>query len=321
MFKFNKKKLFILIMMLSTIMMMNSTKWLSLWLTMEINLMATTPFIFEKMSKESSEKIMIYFLTQTMASILLLSTILIEMNMNMFNMFMTMSMMIKLGMPPFHMWMPEMLNKLKWDIMLVMITIQKINPLIVISQLMEKNLLFPMIMIFASSVGSISGINQLSLNKIMAFSSINHMSWIMLCMMCKNNLWMSYFLIYSLITLTMCLIFNKKMTFYMNQLNINLNTTMKIMMLLMMLNLGGMPPLPGFFLKWMTLESSMNTQTYFIIIVMLVSSMITLLFYMRTMYNNMMLSSMNIKYKIMYNNMYMYMLFMINMSLPVIMNK
>nr|ARB50143.1 NADH dehydrogenase subunit 2 [Perissonemia borneenis] len=291
------------------------------WMAMEINMMMTIPFIYQNMNKESSEKIMIYFLTQTMSSSLMLLMILTEYKMTTsFNMMMTMSMMIKLGVPPFHMWMPEMLNKLNWDLMIIMITLQKINPLMVMSQLMEKNMLFPMIMILTSSIGSISGINQLSLNKIMAFSSINHMSWIMMCMLTNNNLWMNYFFIYSIITTTLCMMFNKKMIYFINQTNINLNLKSKIMLFMMMLNLGGLPPMPGFFLKWMVIETMSSLMNmYFTMIIMLMCSMITLLFYMRMMYNNMMFSTMNIKFMMINYNKYSYLMFMTNLLLPMLM--
>nr|YP_009488340.1 NADH dehydrogenase subunit 2 [Dictyla platyoma]AWD31599.1 NADH dehydrogenase subunit 2 [Dictyla platyoma] len=320
---YNKKKLFLIMILLSTMMMMSSTKWLSMWLAMEINLMMTIPLIFSVKNKEISEKTMIYFLTQTMASILFLMMVISKsMNMGMFfiKSLMTLSMMIKLGVPPFHLWMPEMLNKMNWMIMFIMITIQKINPLMIISQLMEKTLIFPLIMIVSSTLGSISGINQISMNKIMAFSSINHLSWIMMCMMNNNNLWMKYFLIYMLITLALCTMFNKNLVFFINQMNMNLPTFMKVMIMLMMLNLGGLPPLPGFFMKWMTIESILNIpSSYLTMTLMMFSSMITLLFYMRMSYYMMMTQSMNLKFML-HNKNYsyknLYILLMMNLLLP-----
>nr|YP_010710145.1 NADH dehydrogenase subunit 2 [Stephanitis nashi]WCS41445.1 NADH dehydrogenase subunit 2 [Stephanitis nashi] len=320
MMKFNKKKMFILMMILSTLMVVCSSKWLSMWMGMEINLMSTIPFIFQNKSKNSSEKIMTYFLTQVMASILMLTSIL-TMNMNLNNMIikmmLTFSMMIKLGMPPFHMWMPEMLNKINWITLGIMITLQKINPLILTSQILENNLLLPMIMIVSSSIGSLSGINQLMLNKIMVYSSINHLSWIMMCMMTVNTLWIKYFMVYSTITLTLCYMFNKIMMFYINQLNMNLPNFTKLIITMMMLNLGGMPPFPGFFIKWMTMESVMMLNyMYLTLIIMLFCSMITLLFYMRMSLYLMMLSYSKQKFNMMTKKMKLYTIMLINLMLP-----
>nr|AFI23552.1 NADH dehydrogenase subunit 2 [Stephanitis mendica] len=321
--KFNKKKLFMLLMVMSTIMVMSSSKWLSMWMGMEINLMVTIPFLFQNKSKELSEKIMCYFLTQVMASILMLTAMLL-MNMNdnimLFKMMLTFSMMIKLGMPPFHMWMPEMMNKINWVILGFMITLQKINPLIVTSQILENNLLFPMIMIISSSIGSLSGINMLVLNKIMVYSSINHLSWLTMCMMMMNNLWIKYFIVYSMITLTLCFMFNKKLIFYINQFSMNSNNYTKMMISMMMLNLGGMPPFPGFYIKWMTLESiMMNNFMYFILLIMVICSMVTLLFYMRLSYNMFVFSNTSQKFNKLISKIKFYMIMIINMILPLTM--
>nr|YP_009467125.1 NADH dehydrogenase subunit 2 [Agramma hupehanum]ARB50118.1 NADH dehydrogenase subunit 2 [Agramma hupehanum] len=321
MLKFNKKKLFLVMLILSSIMVMSSSSWLSMWMGMEINLMMNIPFLFKNKSKTLSEKIMIYFLIQVMGSIIMLTMILIK-NMN-FNqelsiMFISMSMMIKLGLPPFHIWMPEMLNKLEWETMMVMISIQKINPMIMLTQFMNQNMISMMIMIMAASIGSLGGINQLSLNKIIAFSSINHMSWIIMLMLIMTNLWMKYFIVYTMINLTLCLTFKKMNTMYINQLSVNTNLYSKMMLLLMMMNLGGFPPMPGFLLKWLTMEWMISMNMKIIMTIMIFSSMITLLFYMRSMFSNTMMSTMNFKFKMIKFNKKMHLMFYLNMLTPMI---
>nr|WRW11488.1 NADH dehydrogenase subunit 2 [Corythucha ciliata] len=318
---FNKKVFFLSMMIMSTIMMLSSSKWLSMWMSMEINLMMTVPFIFQNKSKELSEKIMIYFLIQVMASMLFLIMIMMKpILMNGINkMIMSMSMMMKLGLPPLHMWMPEMMNKINWDTLMVMITLQKINPLMVMSEMIENNMIIISLMITASTVGSIGGINQLSLTKIIVFSSINHMSWIMMCMIMKNMLWMKYFIVYSMITIPLCIMLNKLMVFYINQFSMNSNNYMKISTMLMLLNMGGLPPMPGFFIKWMTINAMSETVSmYFIMTIMILSSMITLVFYMRMTFYFMMMSTAMNKYKMLLKNKYTYILMLMNMMMPLI---
>nr|ATL58817.1 NADH dehydrogenase subunit 2 [Stephanitis chinensis] len=323
MMKFNKKKLFMLMMIMSTLMVVSSSKWLSMWMGMEINLMMTIPFLFQNKSKMLSEKIMCYFLTQVMASILMLTTMLL-MNMNdnimLYKMMLTISMMIKLGMPPFHMWMPEMMNKINWIMLGFMVTLQSVNPLVVTSQILENNLLLPLIMIISASIGSLSGVNNLLLNKIMVYSSMNHLSWMTMCMMMMNTLWIKYFAVYSMITLTLCFMFNNKLIFYVNQFNMNNNNYMKMMIAMMMLNLGGMPPFPGFFIKWMTMESIMKyNYMYFTLLIMVICSMVTLLFYMRLSYNMFIISSTSQKFNKLIMKMKFYMIMIMNMILPLMM--
>nr|UBQ33977.1 NADH dehydrogenase subunit 2 [Cysteochila lineata] len=321
MMKFNKKKLFLMMMVISCILVLSSSTWLSIWIGMEFNLMANIPFLFKKKSKTMSEKIMIYMLVQVMGSILMLLVILTKNMMQglNLNLIMTASMMIKLGLPPFHPWMPEMLNKLNWDVMIVMITIQKINPLVVMSQLMSQNNLMPLIMITAASIGAVSGINQLSLNKIIAFSSINHMSWIVMNMMMESNIWIKFFIVYSLINVTLCLVFKNMNMYFINQLSAITTTYTKMMLFILLMNMGGMPPCPGFMLKWMTLEFMAGSHMYFIMSIMLASSMVAMLFYMRTMYMNIMFSSTNLKFKVAKISKSMNLMFFTNLMLPIVM--
>nr|YP_009685235.1 NADH dehydrogenase subunit 2 [Corythucha marmorata]QDM37009.1 NADH dehydrogenase subunit 2 [Corythucha marmorata] len=319
---FNKKIFFLTMMMLSTLMVLSSSKWLMMWMSMEVNLMMTVPFIFQNKSKELSEKVMMYFLMQVMASMLFLVMIMLQPFINnlTLKMIMSMSMMMKLGLPPFHLWMPEMMNKLDWITLMVMITLQKINPLMVMTNMMENNMLMSSIMIMASTIGSLGGINQVSLNKIIVFSSINHMSWIIMCMLTKNSLWMKYFIVYLMMTMTLCMLLNKSMVSYINQLNLNTNNTKKMSLLLMMLNMGGLPPMPGFFIKWMTIDSmTSSVNLYFITIIMLMTSMIALLFYMRLTVNFMMMSTSMNKFSLLLKNKYNYLLLLMNMILPMMM--
>nr|WRW11475.1 NADH dehydrogenase subunit 2 [Eteoneus sigillatus] len=320
MYKMNKKKLFLFLMIISSMMVVSSTSWLSMWVGMEINLMMNIPFLFTNKSKEMSEKIMIYFLIQVMGSTLML-TVITTKNFcleykNLMNLILSMSMMIKLGIPPFHLWMPEMLNKLNWNIMMVMMTLQKINPLVMMVQLMSQNSIMPTIMITSASLGSIMGMNQLSLNKLMAFSSMNHMSWIMMSSFMMNNMWIKYFIIYSLINYSLCYTLNKMNVFYMNQMSTNTDMKTKIMFSLMMMNLGGFPPMPGFMLKWMVMEWMANSGFMTIMTIMLASSMITLVFYLRMMYMNTMVSSLNFKFKMIKMNKNMFLMFIMNMVMP-----
>ena len=44
-------------------------------------------------------------------------------------------------------------------------------------------------------IGTIGGCNQTSIRKILKFSSINHLGWILIAIAIGENLWILYFLI------------------------------------------------------------------------------------------------------------------------------
>nr|UPL65831.1 NADH dehydrogenase subunit 2 [Haedus sp.] len=313
------KKLFMSIMFLSTLLVLSSTSWLITWIGLEINMMSTIPVIFLK-KKSNTQKAMIYFLTQAMASMILLGSIL-NMTFDEYTaqILITITMMIKLGVPPFHMWMPEMMNKLNWNIFMILATVQKISPLFIVSNLSVKNLILPEIMLWGAVLGAIMGVNQISLNKILAYSSINHMSWMLLCMMSKNNMWMIYFIVYSFLMLSLCFMMKQLEIFYINQFSMNFNWTSKMMIMVMMMNMSGLPPLPGFFIKWMALEASMNNSlSMLILLIMIMTSLITLLFYIKMTIYMTTTSSTNIKFKNISENISMSLIFISNMTMPVL---
>jgi NADH-ubiquinone oxidoreductase chain 2 len=66
--------------------------------------------------------------------------------------------------------------------------VQKAAPLILLSYLIDINN-FTLIIILASTiVGSIGGLNQTSIRKILTYSSINHTGWILIALATSENI-------------------------------------------------------------------------------------------------------------------------------------
>nr|YP_009467151.1 NADH dehydrogenase subunit 2 [Phatnoma laciniatum]ARB50156.1 NADH dehydrogenase subunit 2 [Phatnoma laciniatum] len=320
-----KNKILVLtLMIISMIIMLSSTNWFSMWMSVEINLISFITFLKINSNKLMMEKCMIYFLTQSLGSMIFLTSILISklsvISFNTLNLTLFMSMMLKLGMSPFHIWMPEMMNKLSWNKMIIAITLQKINPMMIMSMMTHKSTLILMLITLSTITGAIMGINQTSMTKIMAFSSINHLGWMTLCMMNLNNLWTKYLLIYSMITTLFCITLNSMNMFYINQMFLNKMIISKILMSILMLNMAGLPPMPGFLIKWMTIESMLSLNNQIIPLVMTMSSIIILLFYMRMMSIIMLNSTITPKWKLqMMSNKKMKLLITMNLCTPLLM--
>nr|YP_009643480.1 NADH dehydrogenase subunit 2 [Dysdercus decussatus]APO08923.1 NADH dehydrogenase subunit 2 [Dysdercus decussatus] len=276
------------ILIMSTIITLTSNNWLGMWMGMEMNLMSFIPMLSEKMNKKASQSMMIYFLTQSIGSIILLFTILsnkfIMYNINdqLMKTILIMSLMIKLGGAPFHMWLPEMMSNMSWKNAVILMTWQKIAPMTILSNNNEKSMF--MFIIMSTMIGAIGGLNQTSIRKMMAYSSINHLSWMMMMMMMENN-WYLYLMIYSLIIMMLFLMLNKKNILFMNQLNMNKMTIMEKMTLTtLMMSMGGLPPFIGFLPKWMTIQSMLNSSMWMMLMLMVMMSLITLFYYLRMMY-------------------------------------
>nr|YP_010610967.1 NADH dehydrogenase subunit 2 [Rhingia campestris]WAP91801.1 NADH dehydrogenase subunit 2 [Rhingia campestris] len=311
------KILFILILMMSTMITISANSWLSAWMGLEINLLSFIPLMKDNsmMSNESSLK---YFLTQALASsILLFSTILflyqnnfmnqIFMN-NYINMMILSSLLMKVGAAPFHFWFPNVMEGLNWLNSLILMTWQKIAPLMLISYLMIKFLII-LTVLLSVIIGALGGLNQTSLRKLMTFSSINHLGWMLMSMYSNESLWMNYFLFYSFLTFNLILLFNTFKMFHINQLFslFFFNKSLKFFLFLNLLSLGGLPPFLGFIPKWLTIQYLTFNNQLFVMTIMIIMSLITLYFYLRLCYTAFMLNYFenNWIYKIYWNNLSM----------------
>ena len=116
-------------------------------------------------------------------------------------------------------------------------------------------------------------------------------------MLCLNSIriWFNYFLIYSIITITLIPIFN-----YINIASIkNINRTKiklfsKIIILFSILSLGGLPPFLGFTAKLRAILTSFNLVPISLILILIFSSLISLFYYLKLTYNILIRNSMEI---------------------------
>nr|YP_010535662.1 NADH dehydrogenase subunit 2 [Alectorobius rietcorreai]UYB78561.1 NADH dehydrogenase subunit 2 [Alectorobius rietcorreai] len=270
--------------LMSSIMMAFSTSSLFfLWICLEINMMSFIPLMYSK-NMISMNSIVMYFLIQsTASSIYIFSTMLLFFNtilMNYFMIFIMITMLIKLGAAPFHIWFPQISEGLTFNSLSILLTFQKMIPSYIIS-LFQNNSLIPFI-ILSAMIGSFGGFNQSSLRKILAFSSISHLSWILSLTLTASNFWLIYLVIYStiiIITINMIGIFSIN---FLNSEKIKWNE-INFFLIIMLLTLGGMPPTIGFFMKWMSLKIIFNNIAI-ITIPLILSSLINLFFYMRLSY-------------------------------------
>nr|YP_010258363.1 NADH dehydrogenase subunit 2 [Physoderes impexa]AGO28078.1 NADH dehydrogenase subunit 2 [Physoderes impexa] len=324
------KIMFMLMTMTGTILTFCSETWLGMWMGMEINLISFIPILHQSKNKSSSESCMIYFLTQSLGSIILLITVLSNslimkspsMIEDLFKMSLLFSMMIKLGMPPFHFWFPEILEKMNWTNCMILMTWQKIAPMTVLMNIMnEQNIMMNTVIIMTVMTGAIGGLNQTSIRKIMAFSSINHMGWMIACLKFNNYLWINYLLLYSFILLMMTFIFKKYASYYINQLtSMSMSFTEKALITTLFMSLGGLPPFLGFLPKWMVIESLINQNLYFLLFIMIMSVLITLFYYLRLSSTILLINGSTFKWnnKKLLKKSILYSMISMNLSLPLL---
>lgn len=254
----------------------------------------------------STEASLKYFLVQALASsILLFSIILLSLNNNnylfrvndiqIFNWILNSSLFLKLGVAPFHFWFPEVIEGLNWIIGTILITWQKLAPIILLSYCVSFNYLNSVILI-SIFIGSIGGLNQIRLRKIIAYSSINHIGWILRRLFISNYYWLIYFLIYCLLSISIISLFLKYNIFYINQAFnlLNFSPILKFIIFCNFLSLGGLPPFSGFFPKWIIIQ---NLDNYFLLTFIVCITLITLFYYIRIAYSAFLINYSTLKWR------------------------
>ena len=250
-----------------------------MWVALEFNILAFLPI----MSSESGmafENTIKYFLIQRWASIIFLSRILFSVNLtqNLENIAIF-SIFIKLGLAPFHGWFVSIINTCSLWILVILSTIQKIIPIVIVSQIfISVNMVFFFSILNLVVVFSIA-MRVVFLNKLLAISSLNNLIWFIFRSQIKFKLFLFFIMIY-LISLTGILILYNK-TGIVNFLQIrNLSIIDKLFRVFIFMSLGGIPPFLGFLGKLVVLKALVAYLNLVFVTGIIISALIIVYMYM-----------------------------------------
>nr|YP_778709.1 NADH dehydrogenase subunit 2 [Arctocephalus pusillus]CAJ56898.1 NADH dehydrogenase subunit 2 [Arctocephalus pusillus] len=297
-----KPPIFIMIMttvVSGTMIVLTSSHWLMIWIGFEMNMLAIIPILMKNPSPRATEASTKYFLVQATASMLLMLGIIINLTTSgqwtilklpnsMASNLLTIALAMKLGMAPFHFWVPEVTQGTPLSSGMILLTWQKIAPLSVLYQItpsINPNLMT--IMAIASMlVGGWGGLNQTQLRKILAYSSIAHMGWITIIMTYNSTLTLLNLTIYITMTLGtfMLFMYNSSTTTLSLSHTWNKLPLMTSLILMLMLSLGGLPPLSGFVPKWLIIQELTKNDMIILPTFMAITALLNLYFYMRLSY-------------------------------------
>nr|QZL38935.1 NADH dehydrogenase subunit 2 [Filchneria songi] len=303
MFNNPTKFLFLMTLMSGTLISVSANSWFGAWIGLEINLLSFIPLMITPNNLLSSEASLKYFLTQALASATLLFTVILSslitsfpssliINDSFLTMMINSTLLLKMGAAPFHFWFPGVMEGLNWMNSLILMTWQKIAPLMLLSYNLQANLFISTVILLSVIIGSLGGLNQTSLRKILAYSSINHLGWLISAMLLGESLWNMYFMMYTFLTCTIIFMLQTFKLFHMNQV-FSLNSTspvVKFAFFTTFLSLGGLPPFMGFLPKWIIIQSMVEANLIFTISLMVIMTLITLFYYLRLSFGAFMLT-------------------------------
>nr|AIW06157.1 NADH dehydrogenase subunit 2 [Araneae sp. MT-2014] len=261
----------------SFILALSADDWFLIWLALEINMMLFIVLIYEWYNVYRIESCMKYFFVQSLGSALFMG--IFYMNKEWLNIYGSFILSYKVGAGPFYFWFPSVSSGLDWFSCMLLFSLQKLIPLMLLVMFVGWVVWF--ILMLSLMIGVIGSFNQLFMKRLMAYSSIHHIGWLLMCNFSDESIWMIYLFLYSLVILTVIMILQ-----YDNIENLMgiCKSKSKWWFLMSILGMGGVPPFLGFFLKWIAFYYFLKMDLW-VIIFMIILSVIMIYVYIRIMYN------------------------------------
>lgn len=204
------------------------------------------------------------------------------------------SLILKIGAAPLHFWLPTIIQGISWLNCLILITIQKIAPLVLISFTLcnQTEILFIRVSVFSAIIRGLGGLNQTFLRKLIAYSSINHTAWILAAISSRTRLWIHYILTYRIISISVVTIFNQNQMLHIKHLtNLSSSPFNKVTLFITLFSLGGLPPFLGFLPKIRVITNLVNSGFFIWALILTIRALITLFYYIRVAITSLTLNS------------------------------
>nr|AFN88606.1 NADH dehydrogenase subunit 2 [Etheostoma occidentale] len=283
---------------LGTTITFASSHWLLAWMGLEMNTLAIIPLMAQHHHPRAVEATTKYFLTQATAAAMLLfaSTTnawltgqwdIQQMSHPLPITLITLALALKIGLAPVHSWLPEVLQGLDLTTGLILSTWQKLAPFALLLQIQPVNSTILILLgLMSTLVGGWGGLNQTQLRKVLAYSSIAHLGWMILVIQFSPSLTLLTLLTYFVMTLSTFLVFKLTKSTSMNMLATSWAKAPALAALtpLILLSLGGLPPLTGFMPKWLILQELAKQDLAATATLAAMSALLSLYFYLRLSY-------------------------------------
>lgn len=219
--------------------------------------------------------------------------------------FITIGLLFKIGAAPFHNWAPDVYDNVPTLVtswlaimgklsILSFVFILKTTTGIFIEEASLSNTIFTLLTLSATLsllIGSILGLVQYRIKRLLAYSSIGHLGYLLIGLSIDSGLAVSSFLFYmfqywlSLICIFAILLYCDKEGNLRSVASLRIytskNPALIIAMIINLFSLTGIPPLIGFFGKQMILHTLLEHGYYLIATIAICTSVISAAYYLR----------------------------------------
>ena len=295
----------VLIVALSSLLLVSSINWFSIYLAIELQTL--TLFILvalKRHSAYSTEASLKFFVLGAVSSGLFLfgcvllygvtgTTSVQEINSNLTadvgKILVTISLLFKLSAVPFHMWAPDVYEGSPTIITALLTTIPKIGVFSILVQVGPVTNVVLVCAVLSIVYGAIGALNQTKVKRLLAYSGIGHMGFILFGVAIGSFesiqaglIYMIIYVIMSICSFSILLSLNLTKDFIIEVKELSRkNPVVGGTLALTFLSTAGIPPLAGFLSKWLVLLSGVSSGYYIISLTVVVSSVIAGFYYVR----------------------------------------
>jgi NADH-quinone oxidoreductase subunit N len=215
--------------------------------------------------------------------------------------FLIVGLAFKLGVVPFHMWIPDVYDGAPAAVTLFIAAIPKMAAFAMTYRLLQTGLglfhgdwqqMLAILALLSIVLGNLAAIAQSNIKRMLAYSTISHMGFVLLGMLPGSETGygasMYYVIVYSLMSAAAfgMVILMSNSGVEADQLDdykgLNRrNSWYAAVMAMVMFSMAGVPPFVGFFAKWLVLKATLDAGLMWLALVAVVFSVIGAFYYLR----------------------------------------
>ncbi len=215
--------------------------------------------------------------------------------------FIVVGLAFKLGAVPFHMWLPDVYHGAPTAVTLYIASVPKIAAFALVMRVLVEGLdalqadwqgMLVLLSVLSMAVGNLFAIAQTNIKRMLAYSTIAHVGFILLGVLAGTRdgyaAAMFYTLVYALMALGAfgVVILLSRAGFEADRLEdfkgLNQRSPwFAFVMLLLMFSMAGVPPLAGFYAKLVVLQAVVNVDLLWLAVVAVLFSVIAAFYYIR----------------------------------------
>ena len=211
--------------------------------------------------------------------------------------FIIIALLFKLAAAPFHMWAPDTYEGAPTNVTAFFAVVPKLAILFTLVNLLLGpfqplwEIIQPLFIISAIAsliVGSIAALNQAKIKRVLAYSAISHVGFILIGIIPLTDLSIQatsiYILLYIIMSInTFTIILNASNFNYISQFSglSRFNPVLALTFSFTLLSMAGIPPLAGFFSKYLILINAIDSGYFLLALIAVTTSAISTFYYLR----------------------------------------